>query len=96
MPEFLSPESARFELTDGTPLLRLAVPAPPSVEGWSIMNRLTMCVVDGPGNAGYLLPRFASHGDLAPNGWDEAVQRSGGAMVAFGDAEPVHVPNAVA
>jgi hypothetical protein len=44
---------------------------------------MTMCVVDGPGDAGFLLPRMSPTGDLAPAGWDEAVERSGGCTVVF-------------
>ncbi|MEV6969825.1 hypothetical protein AB0M47_32390 [Hamadaea sp. NPDC051192] len=83
---FLNPDLVTFELRDGEPVLSLAVEVPTGPdEGWSLMNRLTVCVVDGPGDAGYLFPRLGGPaGDKAPQGWDEAVARAGGSTVVFG------------
>ena len=82
----LPPEAARFEIQDGTPVLALAVEVPADVAAaeWTVLNRLTMVVVDGPGDAGFLLPRMKPDGDAAPEGWDEAVDRAGGSHVVFG------------
>lgn len=92
----LPPESVRFELHGAGPVLRLAVDAPGDLraEQWSLISRLTLCVVDGPGDVGYLTPRFGPQGDVAPAGWDEAVERAGGSLVVFGtrpDAPAVFV-----
>lgn len=91
MPDLLPPESARFELRDGTPVLTLAVDPPAELADgdWGIMSRLTLVVVDGPGDAGFLLPRRTPHGDAAPIGWDEAIDRAGGSHVLFGDGDDV-------
>jgi len=72
-PEFLPPENAGFEVRDGVPVIVLAVDPPERVvEGeWSVFSRMTMLVIDGPGDAGFLLPRLGPHGDIAPAGWDE-------------------------
>ncbi len=90
MPSLLPPEEFRFEIQNGTPVLALAVevPADPAAE-WTFVNRLTMVVVDGPGDAGFVLPRMTPDGDTAPEGWDEAVDRAGGSHVIFGSAPPV-------
>lgn len=90
MPSFLTPESVRFEIRQGQPVLSLAVDVPDGPEeGWTLLNRLTLCVVDGPGEAGYLFPRVGGPtgvppGDLAPEGWDDAVDGAGGSTVVFG------------
>ncbi|MGI5146365.1 hypothetical protein ACQEVC_08255 [Plantactinospora sp. CA-294935] len=94
MPDFLPPEAVRFELVDGSPVLRLAVeaPGPAQDDQWLLVNRLTLCVVDGPGEAGYLVARLGPGGaDAAPPGWDDAVDRAAGTTVVFG-AEP-HSPS---
>lgn len=97
MPAFLPPDAVRFELQDGTPVLRLAVMAPAvsQADQWSLLSRTTMCVVDGPDDAGYLIARIApGSGDAAPAGWDDAVERVGGSLVVFGsepDAQAVFV-----
>jgi hypothetical protein len=81
---FITPDVVRFQLRDGVPVLTLAVDAP-DVEGeWSVLNRLTLFVVDGPGDAGFVLPRFGEEGDIAPPGWDDAVADAGGSHVVFG------------
>lgn len=86
MPEFLPPENAGFEVRDGVPVVVLAVDPPERVvEGeWSVFSRMTMLVIDGPGDAGFLLPRLGPHGDIAPAGWDEAMDRYTGCHVVFG------------
>jgi len=78
-------EAARFEVRDGLPVLTLAVDVPVELVGgpWGLMNRLTLVVVDGPGDAGFLLPRLTPSGDVAPPGWDEAVDKAGGSHVPF-------------
>lgn len=87
MPEFLPADSVSFVIEGEMPLLRLAVAGPGSStsDGWSVHSMMSMCVVDGPGDQGYLIARFGPQGaDIAPDGWDAAVQRAGGAVVSFG------------
>ncbi|MFC7481693.1 hypothetical protein ACFQX7_18875 [Luedemannella flava] len=66
-----------LELRDGVPVITLAVevPAEDLTGEWSVLNRLMMLVVDGPGDAGFLCRRLGPEGDLAPAGWDEAFDR---------------------
>ena len=89
-----------FDLADGIPLLRLPglpVEAPEEIqaEQWSLLSRTTVCVVDGPGEAGYVIARLGPDGsDAAPAGWDDAVERAAGSLVVFGsepDAQAVFV-----
>jgi hypothetical protein len=87
MPDFLPPDAVRFELQDRMPVLRLAVGAPTTLaaEEWSLLHRMTMCVVDGPGDSGCLIARIGPDGrDPAPKGWDKAVKKAAGSMVIFG------------
>ena len=86
MPESLTPQAARFEVRDGVPVITLAVDPPPAVDDgeWTVLSRLTMVIVDGPGEAGFLVPRLGPDGDVAPAGWDDAVDRHSGAHVIFG------------
>jgi hypothetical protein len=65
--------------------LRVHVPTGIAVGQWSLLNRATLLVVDGPGDVGFLLPRIGPAGDLAPAGWDPAVEHAAGARVVFGD-----------
>jgi hypothetical protein len=79
MPDFIPPEAAHFALDDRRAVVRLAVEAPPGDGPWSMFSRMTMCVLDGPADAGYLLARPGADG--TDQGWDEAVERDGGAVV---------------
>ncbi|MER7173420.1 hypothetical protein [Streptomyces mesophilus] len=45
---------------DALPLLTSADGAVPLCEGWSIAPRLTLCVVDGPGDHGLVVPALAA------------------------------------
>lgn len=89
MPSFLQPDAVRFELRSGEPVLTLAVEVPEGADdGWTLLNRMTLCVVDGPGETGFLFPRIGGPvgtppGDLAPEGWDDAVDGAGGCTVMF-------------
>jgi hypothetical protein len=74
MPQLLTPEQFTMSIADGTPTITLQGVAISTTDGWSILNRATLLVVDGPGEEGFLLPRRTSpDGDLAPEGWDAAV-----------------------
>jgi hypothetical protein len=60
-------------------------------EGWSIIPKLTLCVVDGPGDAGLLVPAMlapvlAEDGGMAE--WCGDVERAGGAVVLSLDELP--------
>ena len=82
MPEFLEPDRFSLDLADGVPTVTLVDAQASSTQGWSVVNRLTLLVVDGPGDEGYLLPRLDGNGaDLAPTGWDASVERHGGVEV---------------
>jgi hypothetical protein len=74
MPELLPPEAAGFEVRDGVPVIVLAVELPEQVvEGeWSVLRRMTMLVVDGPGESGFLLPRLGPHRATARDHWPKA------------------------
>ena len=74
MPESLTPEQFTLSVVDGAPSIELHGVAVASSEGWSVLNRATLIVVDGPGDKGFLLPRMTGpDGDRAPDGWDSAV-----------------------
>ncbi len=91
MPNLVTPEAARFALIDGAPVLTLLVAPPAEAGEWSLFNRATMLVVDGPGDEGFVLPRLAAD---VPAGWDEAVIHHAGAEIRFGP-EP-NAPNVFA
>lgn len=88
MPSFVAPDRVSFHILDGLPSISLTGDiAVGSVEGWSVLNRLTVIVVDGPGDEGLLIKRLDPDGsDLAPAGWDEAVVASGGIGVYLADS----------
>ncbi|MFF7729883.1 hypothetical protein [Streptomyces sp. NPDC008001] len=102
----LTPEKTLF-VRGATPVLLLAdapvhhaLPvvtasdgAVPLCEGWSIVPKMTLCVVDGPGDAGGIIPALAAPviggspgrtegagpGDMAD--WCADAERAGGAVV---------------
>jgi hypothetical protein len=74
MPQLLTPQQFTMSIADGTPTITVQGVTVSSTEGWSVLNRATLLVVDGPGDEGFLLPRRTSpDGELAPEGWDAAV-----------------------
>jgi hypothetical protein len=74
MPESLKPEQFTLSTEDGEPFITLHGVTVSNVDGWSILSRRTMVVVDGPEDEGFLLPRMTGPDvDLAPEGWDAAV-----------------------
>ncbi|MEU0336551.1 hypothetical protein [Streptomyces sp. NPDC006193] len=82
---------------DALPLLAAPDGAVPVCEGWSILPRLTLCVVDGPGDHGLVVPALtapvhgAAGGSAAPGGmpdWCEDAERAGGAVVLSLDHLP--------
>ncbi len=76
-----------MSLADGAPTITLQGVTVSTTEGWSILNRATLLVVDGPGEEGFLLPRMTSpNGDLAPEGWDAAVASAGSVRVLLSGA----------
>lgn len=89
----LDPENTLF-VRGAPPVLLLteapfhdALPTPagtvPVCEGWTIVPRLTLCVVDGPGDHGVLVPALAA--PLAGTGtmtdWCEDTTQAAGAIV---------------
>ncbi|MFJ7155040.1 hypothetical protein ACIQUQ_08865 [Streptomyces sp. NPDC101118] len=82
---------------DALPLLTASGGAVPRCEGWSVVAKVTMCVVDGPGEAGVIVPAFVAPvvdtagGGAAPGGmgdWCADVERAGGAVVLSLDELP--------
>lgn len=73
----------------GLPALHAPEGRMPSCPEWRIMPRLTMSVVDGPGEAGCLVQGARSQEeaeDMAQ--WCGAVEQAGGAVVVSLDALP--------
>ncbi|MGW4805888.1 hypothetical protein [Kitasatospora sp. NPDC004272] len=66
----------------GLPVLRVTDGSVPGLDGWSVFARLTMCVLDGPGDEGCVFPTLG--GSFDTDGvarWCEEVERAGGALV---------------
>jgi hypothetical protein len=84
------PEQFTMNIADGAPTITLQGVSVSTTDGWSILNRATLLVVDGPGDEGFLLPRHTSpNGDLAPEGWDAAVASVGSVRVLASGARVV-------
>lgn len=82
---------------DALPPLAAPDGAVPLCEGWSIVPRLTLCVVDGPGDHGLVVPALAAPvvggagGGTAASGMDDwctDAERAGGAVVLSLDRIP--------
>jgi hypothetical protein len=101
MPVFVDRHRVRY-LTDSTPLIVLrdvaqSVDLPPlqttaggiaPCAGWVLSAGATMCIVDGPGDVGFLLATagdVAVTGDVGYGAWCAALAASGGAVVIAGD-----------
>ena len=92
MPSDVDPQRVAFTLVDGVPTLTLTGVEVTHTEGWSLLNRATLVVVDGPGDEGFLVRRLGGDGaDLAPDGWDDAVAARGSVDVAASDVRLVAV-----
>lgn len=89
MPELLQPDTVRFTLTDGAPGISLAVDAPESPGPWTVVVMVTFLTIDGPGDLGFLIPRFGPAAADVPPAWETAVTTSGGVHIRFGAAPPV-------
>jgi hypothetical protein len=100
MPVFVDRHRVTY-LTDHTPLIVLShvaqsVDLPPlqttsggiaPCAGWVLSAGATMCVVDGPGDVGFLLAASGeapSPEDVGYRVWSAAVQVAGGAVVIAG------------
>ncbi len=78
---------AEASVHDALPVLAAPDGAVPVCEGWSIAPRLTLCVVDGPGDHGLVVPALAAPvigaegapGDMGD--WCGDAERAGGAVV---------------
>ena len=93
MAEHIAPDRVSFEVDGGTPTVTLSDVEVTAGEGWTFLNRATMVVVDGPGDEGFLLARMTGDGtDLAPEGWDEAVEAQGTVTVVGGGTSFVATP----
>ncbi|MFI8767830.1 hypothetical protein ACIGN6_23365 [Streptomyces sp. NPDC053792] len=82
---------------DALPLLTASDGAVPLCEGWNIVPRLTLCVVDGPGDHGLVVPALAApvvggaEVDTASSGmgdWCADAEQAGGAVVLSLDRLP--------
>ncbi|MDT0212512.1 hypothetical protein Q9R29_01315 [Rothia sp. ARF10] len=93
MAEHIAPDRVSFEVDGGTPTVTLSDVEVSTDEGWTFLNRATMVVVDGPGDEGFLLARMTGDGtDLAPEGWDDAVDAQGELTVVAGSTSFVATP----
>jgi hypothetical protein len=82
MVSFVPPEQCSFSVDDGDAVIRLAGVTVSATQGWSLLNRATLVVVDGPGDEGFLVRRASPDGsDSAPDGWDSSVAAGGGAWL---------------
>lgn len=71
-----------LHLQDGVPTVTLEDARVSGPQGWSVLNRAALIVVDGPGNEGFLLSRMSDGAaDAAPVGWDAAVVGRGAVQV---------------
>jgi len=62
--------------------------APVRLADWTALARPTMCVLDGPGDAGVLIPTISEQGQLAERmEWADAVAGAGGVLVLQAPAE---------
>ncbi|MFF3563047.1 hypothetical protein ACFYXS_23680 [Streptomyces sp. NPDC002574] len=78
---------AQAPIHDGLPVLDAPGGAMPSCPEWRIMPRLTMSVVDGPGDAGCLVQGARSQEEAADMArWCGAVEQAGGAVVVSLDS----------
>jgi hypothetical protein len=82
MVSFVPPDQCSFSLEDGDAVITLTGVAVSATEGWALLNRATLVVVDGPGDEGFLVRRASPDGsDQAPAGWDSSVSAGGGAWL---------------
>ncbi|MBO1335836.1 hypothetical protein [Streptomyces sp. VRA16 Mangrove soil] len=107
---FLDPENTLFvrgttpallvagaPVHDALPVLTTPDGQVPLCPGWSLLPRLTVCVVDGPGDAGLLVRALAApvaggagseNAESAMAAWCDDAARAGGAVVLSLDALP--------
>ena len=86
MVSFVPPEQCSFSVDDGDAVISLTGVTVSTEEGWSLMNRRTLLLVDGPGDEGFLVRRASPDGsDTAPAGWDSSVSAGGGAWLELLD-----------
>ncbi|MFH9084587.1 hypothetical protein [Streptomyces sp. NPDC017673] len=85
---------AEAPVHEALPVLSVPDGAVPVCEGWSIAPRLTLCVVDGPGDHGLVVPALAAPvigaqgapGDMGD--WCGDAEAAGGAVVLSVDRLP--------
>ncbi|WP_326687950.1 MULTISPECIES: hypothetical protein [unclassified Streptomyces] len=69
-------------INEALPVLRVADGVMPACEGWQVDAKLTMSVVDGPGDAGCLVQGARSAEEAEEmSAWCGAVEEAGGAVV---------------
>ena len=87
MVSFVPPRQCSFSLEEGDAVITLTGVTVSATEGWSLLNRATLVVVDGPGDEGFLVRRASPDGsDHAPAGWDASVSAGGGAWLELPEA----------
>lgn len=81
---------ADASIHDALPVLNASDGVAPGCEGWSVVPRLTLCAVDGPGAHGLVVPTLSapvvntSTGEAVPatmTDWCADAERTGGALV---------------
>jgi hypothetical protein len=84
MPDFLPPDQVQLSVESGVPTMTLDGLRLAEFDGWSVLNRTTLILLDGPADAGFLIPRVGRDGsDLAPAGWDQALDALGAVEVVL-------------
>lgn len=87
MPEMIPPEAGTLSVERGVPVVCIAGARARDVEGWGLLHRRTLMVIEGPGDEGFLIPRATPTDTSAPldDEWDTAVSTALAVLVRFTD-----------
>ncbi len=83
-----APVSPVSPVSPGSPVSPVSPVSSVSPGDWSILVMVTVLVIDGPGDLGYLIPRFGPAAADVPESWESAVTTAGGAHVRFNTGAP--------